>query len=54
MEGCHTLLLILAGLIKPNVLLLKIKLHLHLGIDFLNIFLGSLNNLVSMISEAIK
>ena len=57
MEDYHTLLLILkilGRLIKSKALLLKVKLHRYLGIDFLVISLGSLNNLISMISKAIK
>ena len=45
---------ILGRLIKSKTLLLKVKLHQYLGIDFLIISLGSLNNLVSMISRVIK
>ena len=44
----------LGRLIKSKALLLKVKLHLYLGIDFLVISFGSLNNLVSVISRAIK
>ena len=45
---------ILGRLIKSKALLLKVKLHLHFGIDFLIISLGPLNNLVSMISRTVK
>ena len=45
---------ILGRLIKSKPLLLKVKFHLYLRIDFLIISLGSLNNLVSIISRAIK
>ena len=45
---------ILGRLIKSKALFLKFKLHLYLGIYFLIIYLGSLNNLVSMISRAMK
>ena len=45
---------ILGRLIKSKALLLKVKLHLYLEIDFLINSLGSLNNLVSMIYRAIK
>ena len=44
---------LLGRLIKSKTLLLRVKLHLCLGIDFLIISLGSLNNLVSVISRAI-
>ena len=56
MEDYHTSfdLKILGRLAKSKALLLKVKLHLYLGIDFLIITLGSLNNLISMISTAIK
>ena len=56
MKGYHTSfdLTILERLINSKALLLKVKLHLYLGIDFLIISLGSLNNLVSMISTTIK
>ena len=45
---------ILQRLIRSEVFLLNFKLHLHLGIDFLIVSLSPLNNLVSMISKAIK
>ena len=45
---------ILERLIKSKALLLNVKLHLYLGNDFLITSLGSLNNLVSVISRAIK
>ena len=38
---------ILGRQIKSKALLLKVKLHLYLAIDFLIASLGSLNNLVS-------
>ena len=41
-------------LIKPKALLLKLKLHLQLGIDFSIVSLGSLDYLVPMIPRAIK
>ena len=41
-------------LIKPKALLLKLKLHLQLGIDFSIVSLGSLDYLVPMIPKAIK
>ena len=56
MKDYHTSfdLTILGRLINSKALLLKDKLHLYLGIDFLIISLGFLNNLVSMISRTIK
>ena len=45
---------ILGRLIKSNALLLKVKLHLYLGIDFLIVSLGFLNNEFPMIHTYIK
>ena len=45
---------ILRKMIKPKALLLKLKLHLYLGIDFSIVSLGSLDYLVPMIPRAIK
>lgn len=45
---------ILRKMIKPKALLLKLKLHLQLGIDFSIVSLGSLDYLVPMIPKAIK
>ena len=45
---------ILRKMIKPKALLLKLKLHLYLGIDFSIVSLGSLDYLVPMIPKAIK
>ena len=41
-------------LIKSKALRLKIKLHLYLGIYFWIFSLGFLDNLISIISRAIK
>lgn len=45
---------ILRKFIKPKALLLKLKLHLQLGIDFSIVSLGSLDYLVPLILKAIK
>ena len=45
---------ILRKLIKPKALLLKLKLHLQLGIDFSIVSLGSLDYLVPLILKSIK